>query len=117
MHYLRKKGLFLRVDNKGRCNECLIKIKKEEEALKIEKEKEETIKFEAYYAKLLSCFKKQQEVVVLGNNPIMALEFIPILEDKIKGCEVLKEVIQFQFVVLREFYFSVYSSYKVDTIL
>ena len=89
-----KKGMFLKLDSKGRCNECLIKIKKEEEALKIEKEKEETIKFEAYYANLLSGFKKQQEVVDLGNNPIMALEFIPILEDKIKGCEVLKEEIQ-----------------------
>ena len=35
-----KKGLFLKLDSKGRCNECLIKIKKEEEALKIEQEKE-----------------------------------------------------------------------------
>ena len=93
-----KRGLFLKTDKHGRCNECSTKTDNSSKTLRTEQPKESIKKvldsdFEAYYADLLSLFKSQQDVFNVGNNPITALDFIPILEDKIKECEVLKEKI------------------------
>lgn len=74
-----KHGLLLKVNAQGMCKDC------EQSA-----EKEERAKFEAYYANLLAQFKSQQEIINVGNDPIMALELIPMLNDKIKGCERIK---------------------------
>ena len=73
-----KQGFFLKVDAQGMCNECSKKVKIEEDN-----------KFEAYFADLISRLQGQKEVVDIGNNPILALEIIPILKDKIKECELL----------------------------
>lgn len=77
-----KKELFLKVDNTGRCNECTKQI-----------EKEETQKFELYYANLLQILQEINESVYVGNDPIKALEFIPNFTDKIEKCDILKSKI------------------------
>lgn len=73
-----KQGFFLKVDAQGMCNECSKKIKIEEDR-----------KFEVYYSELVSRLKKQKEVINIGNNPILALECIPTLKNKITECEKL----------------------------
>lgn len=75
-----KHGLLLKIDARGMCNECSAKTEKEEQG-----------KFEVYYANLLSRIKNQQKDVDIGNSPITALQFIPVLNDKITECEILKE--------------------------
>ena len=73
-----KQGFFLKVDAQGMCNECSKKLKIEEDR-----------KFEVYYSELVSRLHKQKEVIDIGNDPILALECIPTLKNKITECEKL----------------------------
>lgn len=74
-----KHGLFLKVNPHGMCSECAKKAELEEES-----------KFEVHYNDLVLGLKEQQEYIDIGEDPISALEFIPILSDKLEACETLK---------------------------
>lgn len=74
-----KHGLFLKTDARGMCSECSANAERAEQR-----------NFEGFYANLLSRLKIQQETIDVGNNPITALEFIPLLNDRITECDTLK---------------------------
>ena len=80
-----KKGLFLKVDIQGMCNDCAEKARIEF----IRKEQLEITEFEAYYSNLLVFLKRLQEIIAVGNDPIKALELIPRFEEKLEICEIL----------------------------
>lgn len=75
-----KHGLFLKVDAQGKCTKCAEKA-----------EKEETANFEAYYANLLRNLKDLQEIIEAGDDPIRALDIIPMFENKMEECEALRK--------------------------
>ena len=100
-----RKGLFLKLDESGKCNECVRKEKEEalelerqhtrekaieEEKKRQEEEAAEAARFDAYFSSLLSRFK-DINVANFADDPIQALESIPALRDKIKVCDTLKE--------------------------
>ena len=84
-----KKGLFLRVNAQGMCNDCTERAQIE----RAKKEQQEILEFENYYGNLLSYLKSLQEVIDVGNDPIIALEFIPRYKEKLEICETLKKEI------------------------
>ena len=85
-----KRGLFLKVDALGRCNECAQKEREKEAAEAREKAEKEEQEFELYYSNLLLRLKKLQEDIEFDDNPIEALSIIPLIRDKVNECEVLK---------------------------
>lgn len=85
-----KRGLFLKVDALGRCNECAQKEREKEAAEAREKAEKEEQEFESYYSNMLFCLKKLQEDIEVDDNPIEALSIIPLIRDKVNECEVLK---------------------------
>ncbi|MGN1082131.1 MAG: hypothetical protein ACI4SJ_01180, partial [Candidatus Avispirillum sp.] len=84
-----KKGLFLKVDTQGMCNDCAKKARIEF----AKKEQLEIAEFEVYYSKLLSYLKSLQEIIEVGNDPIKAVEFIPEFEHKLEICDILQKEI------------------------
>lgn len=85
-----KRGLFLKVDALGRCNECAQKEREKEAAEAREKAEKEEQEFESYYSNMLFCLKKLQEDIEVDDNPIEALSIIPLIRDKVYECEILK---------------------------
>ena len=85
-----KRGLFLKVDALGRCNECAQKEREKEAAKAREKAEKEEQEFESYYSNMLFCLKKLQEDIEVDDNPIEALSIIPLIRDKVYECEILK---------------------------
>lgn len=85
-----KRGLFLKVDALGRCNECAQKEREKEAAEAREKAEKEEQEFESYYSNMLFCLKKLQEDIEVDDNPIEALSIIPLIRDKVNECKVLK---------------------------
>ena len=67
-----KRGLFLKVDALGRCNECAQKEREKEAAEAREKAEKEEQEFESYYSNMLFCLKKLQEDIEVDDNPIEA---------------------------------------------
>lgn len=90
-----KRGLFLRVDKQSRCNECSGKEETTSVMYNIKESIQKQIdpEFDVYYANILTLFKSQQGTIDVGNDPITALKFVPILENKIDECEQLKKEI------------------------
>ena len=84
-----KKGLFLKVNTQGMCNDCAEKARIEF----IRKEQLEITEFEAYYSKLIVFLKRLQEIIEVGNDPIKALEFIPKFKEKLEICDILQKEI------------------------
>lgn len=81
-----KRGLFLKVDALGRCNECAQKEREKEAAKAREKAEKEEQEFESYYSNMLFCLKKLQEDIEVDDNPIEALSIIPLIRDKVYEC-------------------------------
>lgn len=84
-----KKGLFLKINIQGMCNDCAEKAQIEF----ARKEQLDQSEFEAYYSNLLVCLKSLQEILELGNDPIKALDFIPEFEKKLEICDILQKEI------------------------
>ena len=84
-----KKGLFLKVNTQGICNDCAEKARIEFE----KKELLERTEFETHYNNLLSYLNNLQEIIEVGNDPIKALEFIPEFEKKLEICDILQKEI------------------------
>lgn len=74
-----KKGLFLKVNAQGMCISCA--------------EKTEQAEFEEYYSNLLNYLNSLQEDIEVENDPIKALELIPIFENKVQICDFLNKEI------------------------
>ena len=70
-----KRGLFIKTDSFGRCKECA--------------EREDS-EFEIYYTNLLTNLKNAQKNIDVDDNPIIALESISKIKEKIKSCDILK---------------------------
>lgn len=84
-----KKGLFLKVNTQGMCNDCAEKARIE----LAKKEQLERTEFETHYNNLLSYLNNLQEIIDVGNDPIKALEFIPEFEKKLEICDILQKEI------------------------
>jgi len=71
-----KHGLFLKVNELGRCEACANQI-----------EREEIERFNAYYAELVRNFAEINSDIDVCNDPILALDYIPQLKQKIDLCD------------------------------
>lgn len=60
-----KRGLFLKVDALGRCNECAQKEREKEAAEAREKAEKEEQEFESYYSNMLFCLKNCKKILKL----------------------------------------------------